>query len=247
MSTSRGWPPSPPCTCPRPVSSTTEPCAPCSCGGCATRGRTSCPAPRWSGVPTGAARPWWRRHVATSAPTRWSAAPGLHADRVARLLGHRPSVRIVPFRGRVPRAHPGCSPPRARPGLPRARPGAAVPRGAPDPRCRRPRARRAERGARARPRGLRLGPARRARPGRHAGVRGVLAARPPARPQRGGRGGALAVGPPLRRQRAAPRAGHRRRRPRAGSRRGPSAGRATRRGRSSTTSCSSGTAGSCTC
>ena len=24
---------------------------------------------------------------------------GLHADRVARLLGHQPSVRIVPFRG----------------------------------------------------------------------------------------------------------------------------------------------------
>ncbi len=34
---------------------------------------------------------------------------GLHADRVARLLGHRPSVRIVPFRGEYHELAPGAA------------------------------------------------------------------------------------------------------------------------------------------
>ena len=34
---------------------------------------------------------------------------GLHADRVARLLGHQPSVRIVPFRGEYHELAPGAS------------------------------------------------------------------------------------------------------------------------------------------
>jgi L-2-hydroxyglutarate oxidase len=34
---------------------------------------------------------------------------GLHADRVARLLGHRPSVRIVPFRGEYHELTPGAA------------------------------------------------------------------------------------------------------------------------------------------
>jgi L-2-hydroxyglutarate oxidase len=35
---------------------------------------------------------------------------GLHADRVARLLGHRPSVRIVPFRGEYHELTPAAAP-----------------------------------------------------------------------------------------------------------------------------------------
>ena len=110
---------------------------------------------------------------------------GLHCDRVARLAGDDPGMRIVPFRGEYYElARPGAGP---RPGLPGAGPGVPVPRRASDPRHRRRRPRRPERGARRWP--ARATAGRTVRPRELAGDAG-LARAPGGSPRRHWRYGA---------------------------------------------------------
>ena len=92
-----------------------------------------------------------------SPPTSSSTAPGCTRDRLARLAGLEPAVRIIPFRGEYFELAPAAGTPGQGADLPGARPDAAVPRRAPDPDDRRRRARRAERRAGAGPGGLHLG------------------------------------------------------------------------------------------
>ena len=175
----------------------------CSCGGCATPARTLLPGTEVVGGADGAREVVLETTRGELAADAVVSCAGLHADRVARLLGHEPSVRIVPFRGEYHELHPGRGPPRARPGLPGARPrrcpssactspAASTAACTPGPTPCSPWPARATTGAASTPRDL----------AGTLGVRRVLAARPPARPQRRRRGGAVAVAPPVRRQRA---------------------------------------------
>ena len=98
---------------------------------------------------------------------------GLHCDRVARLAGDDPGMRIVPFRGEYyeladPSLVRGLVYPGARPGFP-------VPRRSSDPGGRRRGPRRTERGAGPGPRGLRLVHAPPARHQVQSGLAGLLA------------------------------------------------------------------------
>ena len=113
-----------------------------------------------------APRSWSRRPAATSRPTCWSTAPACTPTGVARLAGLEPDVRIVPFRGEYFELRPERARPGARADLPGARPALPVPRRAPHPDDRRRRARRPERRAGPRPRGLPLARRRTARAGR---------------------------------------------------------------------------------
>ena len=87
---------------------------------------------------------------------------GLHSDVVAEADGVPDDVRIVPFRGEYHSLLPPRRVTRAAPRVPRARSRPPVPRRARVAWHRRPRARRSQRGARARSRGLSVGRRRRA-------------------------------------------------------------------------------------
>ncbi len=66
-----------------------------------------------------------RRRPARSAAGAWSTAPGCSRDRVARLCGVEPGVRIVPFRGEYYELARATAAPGAQPDLPGAGPAAS--------------------------------------------------------------------------------------------------------------------------
>ena len=107
-----------------------------------------------------ARRPDRRAHAprATSRPTCWSTAPACTATGSPARPGLDPPARIVPFRGEYYELRPERRAPGARPGLPGARPRRSRSSGVHLTRDdRRQRARRPQRGAGPRPRGLPLG------------------------------------------------------------------------------------------
>ena len=191
------------------------------------------------------------QHAARSPRERVVTCAGLQADRVAIAISGpegAAGLRIVPFRGEYFELSPSASHlvrtliyPVPDPQFPFL--GVHLTRGVDGQRARRP-----ERGARARPRGVLVAPARRsptsretlALPGFRKLAAEVLAVRR-------GRDGAIGQQAPLHQGAAAARPGGRRARPRAGSRGRARPGRHARTGRSSTTSPSSRPGGRSTC
>ncbi|CAO0836072.1 L-2-hydroxyglutarate dehydrogenase [Streptomyces microflavus] len=147
---------------------------------------------------------------------------GLHCDRVARLAGDDPGVRIVPFRGEYyelarPELVRGLVYPVPDPAFPFL--GVHLTRG-----FGRLRPRRAERGPRPGPRGVRLARGAPRRTAVHAELAGHLDDRPQTLAVRGGRGAPLALQDRLHPGRAAAAARGHRARPAPVARRGPGPG-----------------------